>query len=133
MDDVDENAPFLPMHVDYLTQVHRVDGTLYRLYLLCERKGNVALRVTSASPLKLEVVPENERAADLGFIRFIRKGDLGEAWEIDSIQKNENRLDNGEVRDLFHSCWTAATASPDYRKADWNALRQVLADLGYDL
>lgn len=133
MDDPDENCPFLPLHVDYMTQIHRVDGTLHRLYLLCERKGNFALRVSSSSPIKVEVVPENQSSAHLGFIRFIRRGDLGEAWEIDSIQKNPLRPDNHRVRNLFHSCWTAAAASSEYSKDDWKALRQILDDLGYSL
>lgn len=134
MSDIKEDdVPFLPMTVDYLTQVHRVDGSLYRLYLLREQQGPTALRISSASPLTLELIPENESAADLGFIRFLRKGDLDEEWEIDSIQTNNTRPDNDRVRDLFISCWTAASASSEYKKSDWKALRRALEDVGYEL
>lgn len=129
----EDDASFLPMNVDYLTKVHRIDGSLYRLYLLRERNGRTALRVSSESPLIMELIPENESAADLGFIRFIHKGDLGDEWEIDSIHKNNIRPDNERVRRLFHSCWAAATASTDYNKSDWKALLSVLEDIGYDL
>lgn len=129
----EDDVSFLPMNVDFLTQVHRVDGSLYRLYLLGERQGKTALRISSESPLKLEPVPEDESAAGLGFIRFVRKGDLGDEWEIDGIQRNGIRPDNERVSALFHSCWTAATTSPDYNKSDWKALLRVLGNLGYDL
>ncbi len=129
----EDDVSFLPMNVDFLTQVHRVDGSLHRLYLLRERKGKMALRVSSESPLILELIPEDESAADLGFIRFVRKGDLGDEWEVDSIQRNNIHPDNEQLINLFHSCWTAATASPNYNKSDWNALRSVLEDLGYNL
>lgn len=129
----DDDVPFLPMSVDFLTQVHRIDGSLYRLYLLGERKGATALRVSSQSPLILEPIPEDESAANLGFIRFIRKGDLGDEWEIDSVQRSDTRPDNDQVRNLFHSCWTAALPSPNYKKSDWKALLSVLEDLGYNL
>ncbi len=128
-----DDVSFLPMNVDFLTQVHKIDGSLYRLYLLGERQGKTALRISSESPLTLDLIPEDESAASLGFIRFVRKGDLGDEWEIDGIQRNHIRPDNERLRDLFHSCWTAAAASPDYNKSDWKALRSVLDNLGYAL
>lgn len=41
------------------------------------------------------------------------------------------RPDNATVREIFHRCWSRATASPDYDKQDWRALGEVLSRLGY--
>lgn len=133
MTTIDENADFLPMYIDYTTQLHKLDNSLHRLYLLCEGNGNTALRISSSSPLIPELITSDEGDEPLGFLRFIREGDLGDDWDVDTIHKNYSRADNRQVRELFHACWTAALSTSSYKKSDWMALQKILEQFGYML
>lgn len=128
-----ENAPWLPMVIECAFQVEKVDGSRYRLDLYPVNRGgsDVALRVSSASPIEVESIQAVEGLEGMGPMRFIRHGDLGEGWDITHKYEGGDWGDSVEVANLFHRCWTHALASPDYNKNEWNELRQVFDRLGY--